>query len=75
MDEGHLSRCLNLLAHRTLSFLLKNISCCGVQVLQVYSTTKISNLINMTNFNFSTIEMLVVDVIKYNFVQAKLDNL
>jgi translation initiation factor 3 subunit A len=29
----------------------------------------------MINFNFYTIEMLVVDAVKYKFVQAKIDHL
>ncbi len=48
----------------------------GVQVSQVYQTMKISNLTNMISFfDFSVVEKLAVDAVKYNFVQVKVDHL
>ncbi|CAK9275979.1 unnamed protein product [Sphagnum jensenii] len=46
------------------------------QVSQVYQTMKISNLTNMIGFfDFSVVEKLTVDAVKYNFVQVKIDHL
>jgi translation initiation factor 3 subunit A len=46
------------------------------QVSQVYQTMKISNLTNMIGFfDFSVVEKLTVDAVKYNFVQVKVDHL
>jgi hypothetical protein len=46
------------------------------QVSQVYQTMKISNLTNMISFfDFSVVEKLAVDAVKYNFVQVKVDHL
>lgn len=47
-----------------------------LQVSQVYQTIKISNLTQMiTFFDFSVVEKLVVEAVKYNFVQVKVDHL
>ncbi|KAL2628888.1 hypothetical protein R1flu_013574 [Riccia fluitans] len=46
------------------------------QVSQVYQTMKITNLSKMIPFfDFSLVEKLAVDAVKYNFVQAKIDHL
>ncbi len=67
---------MNVLAHRSLSFPLTNICGSGVQVSQVYQTMRISNLTHMISFfDFSTVEMVAVDAVKYNFVQVKIDHL
>ncbi len=59
-----------------LSFPLTNICGSGVQVSQVYQTMRISNLTHMISFfDFSTVEMVAVDAVKYNFVQVKIDHL
>ncbi len=48
----------------------------GIQVSQVYQTMKISNLTNMIGFfDFSVVEKLTVDAVKYNFVQVQIDHL
>ena len=50
--------------------------CFCLQVSQVYQTIKISNLTQMiTFFDFSVVEKLVVEAVKYNFVQVKVDHL
>lgn len=42
----------------------------------MYQTIKISNLTQMiTFFDFSVVEKLVVEAVKYNFVQVKVDHL
>jgi translation initiation factor 3 subunit A len=47
-----------------------------MQVSQVYQTMKISNLTNMIGFfDFSVVEKLTVDAVKYNFLQVKIDHL
>lgn len=46
------------------------------QASQVYSTIKISELTRMvTFFDFSTVEKLIVEAVKYNYVQMKVDHL
>ncbi|XP_073389708.1 eukaryotic translation initiation factor 3 subunit A isoform X1 [Physcomitrium patens] len=46
------------------------------QVSQVYSTIKIADLTRMvTFFDFSKVEKLIVEAVKYNFVQMKVDHL
>jgi translation initiation factor 3 subunit A len=47
-----------------------------MQASQVYSTIKISELTRMvTFFDFSTVEKLIVEAVKYNYVQMKVDHL
>lgn len=47
-----------------------------MQASQVYSTIKISELTRMvTFFDFSTVEKLIVEAVKYNYVQIKVDHL
>jgi hypothetical protein len=59
-----------------LSAPLTEIVGCGVQVSQVYQTMKISNLTNMIGFfDFSVVEKIAVDAVKYNFFQVKIDHL
>ncbi|BBN07287.1 translation initiation factor 3 subunit A [Marchantia polymorpha subsp. ruderalis] len=46
------------------------------QVSQVYQTMKITNLSKMIPFfDFSLVEKLAVDAVKYNYVQVKIDHL
>jgi translation initiation factor 3 subunit A len=46
------------------------------KVSQVYQTMKISNLTNMIAFfDFSVVEKIAVDAVKYNVVQVKIDHL
>jgi hypothetical protein len=75
---GHSSVCMTLLPHQGLNFSysLIDMGNDGVQVSQVYQTMKISNLTNMISFfDFSVVEKLAVDAVKYNFVQVKVDHL
>ncbi len=68
----------DLLPHQGLNFSYSLIAMGndGVQVSQVYQTMKISNLTNMISFfDFSVVEKLAVDAVKYNFVQVKVDHL
>jgi translation initiation factor 3 subunit A len=59
-----------------LSAPLTEIVGCDVQVSQVYQTMKISNLTNMIAFfDFSVVEKIAVDAVKYNVVQVKIDHL
>ncbi len=47
-----------------------------MQASQVYSTMKISELTRMVSFfDFSTVEKLIVEAVKYNYVQMKVDHL
>lgn len=47
-----------------------------LQASQVYSTIRIADLTRMvTFFDFSVIEKLIVEAVKYNFVQMKVDHL
>ncbi|CAM6009093.1 unnamed protein product [Sphagnum balticum] len=48
----------------------------AAKVSQVYQTMKISNLTNMIGFfDFSVVEKIAVDAVKYTFVQVKIDHL
>ena len=47
-----------------------------MQVSQVYQTIKITNLTDMVTFSdFTAVEKLIVEAVKYNFVQMKVDHL
>lgn len=47
-----------------------------MQVSQVYQTIKITNLTDMVTFtDFTAVEKLIVEAVKYNFVQMKVDHL
>lgn len=47
-----------------------------MQVSHVYQTIKITSLTDMVTFtDFTAVEKLIVEAVKYNFVQMRVDHL